>query len=136
VRCAVDDSAELLERHKTGVHVSVDPESHVCVARAPLERVICNLLANAAEAMPGGGEVSIHSAIGEGRIVLTFQDTGPGVAPEIRDRLFEPFVSHRKRDGLGLGLALSRKVVQEHGGDLWFEPSPSGACFRLALPLA
>ena len=136
VNSAVEDSAELLERHKTQVHVSVDPDAHVCVARAPLERVICNLLANAAEAMPGGGEVFVRSAAGDGRIVLTFQDTGPGVAPEIRDRLFEPFVSHRKRDGLGLGLALSRKVVQEHGGDLWFEPSPTGACFRLALPLS
>jgi signal transduction histidine kinase len=106
------------------------------VARAPLERVICNLLANAAEAMPGGGEVSIQSAAGEGRIVLTFQDTGPGVASEIRDRLFEPFVSHGKRDGVGLGLALSRKIVQDHGGDLVLAPSESGACFRLALPLA
>jgi signal transduction histidine kinase len=136
VRSAVDDSAELLERHKTEVHVNVDPEAHVCVARAPLERVICNLLANAAEAMPGGGEVSIQSAAGEGRIVLTFQDTGPGVASEIRDRLFEPFVSHGKRDGVGLGLALSRKIVQDHGGDLVLAPSESGACFRLALPLA
>lgn len=136
VRSAVDESAELLERHKTEVHVNLDSEPHVSVARAPLERVICNLLANAAEAMPGGGAVFIRSAIEHGRIVLTFQDTGPGVAPEIRERLFEPFVSHCKRDGLGLGLALSRKVVQEHGGDLWFEPSPSGACFRLALPLA
>lgn len=135
VQAAVDDSAELMQRHGTQVRVEVDPEACVRVARATLERVVANLLANAAEAMPNGGEVFVRAEAQDGRIVLTFQDTGPGVAAEIRGRLFEPFVSHGKRDGLGLGLALSRKIVQEHGGDLWFEPSASGACFRLALPL-
>lgn len=135
VQAALEDSAELMQRHGTQVRVEVDPEVSVRVARATLERVVTNLLANAAEAMPNGGEVFIRSEVQDGRIVLTFQDTGPGVPAEIRDRLFEPFVSHGKRDGLGLGLALSRKIVQEHGGDLWFEPSASGACFRLALPL-
>ncbi|MFZ5927009.1 MAG: ATP-binding protein [Acidobacteriota bacterium] len=135
VQAALEDSAELMQRHGTQVRVEVDPEVSVRVARATLERVVTNLLANAAEAMPNGGEVFIRAEVQRGRIVLTFQDTGPGVPAEIRDRLFEPFVSHGKRDGLGLGLALSRKIVQEHGGDLWFEPSASGACFRLALPL-
>ncbi len=134
VESAVESSSELLERHKTTVRVDVDPALTACVARAPLERVISNLLANAAEAMPQGGEVRVRSARDGGRILLTFHDTGPGVAPEIRDRLFEPFVSYGKRDGLGLGLALSRKILQDHGGDLWLEPSDSGACFCLSLP--
>lgn len=136
VASAMEDCAELLQRHGTVVRIEVDPQYHVRVARAPLERVIVNLLGNAAEAMPKGGEVFVRSAEEGGRVVLTFQDTGPGVASEIRDRLFEPFVSHGKRDGLGLGLALSRKIVQDHGGDLVLAPSESGACFRLALPLA
>lgn len=135
VRSAVEDSAELLQKHKTTVRVEVDAQTVVRVARAPLERVIGNLLANAAEAMsPHGGEVHIWSEVAAGRAVLHFQDAGPGVAPEIRDRLFEPFVSHGKRDGLGLGLALSRKIVQEHGGDLRLEASETGARFRLELP--
>jgi signal transduction histidine kinase len=133
---AIEESSELLQRHRTEVRLEVPAQLCVRGARAPLERVISNLLANAAEAMPEGGTVFIRSTVDEGRVVLTFHDTGPGVAPEIRDRLFEPFVSHGKRDGLGLGLAMSRKLVQQHGGDLWLEPSSSGACFRLALPLA
>ncbi len=136
VASALEDCADLLQRHGTSVHVDVDSQFFVRVARAPLERVIVNLLGNAAEAMPKGGEVFVCSAEQDGRVVLTFQDTGPGVASEIRDRLFEPFVSHGKRDGLGLGLALSRKIVLDHGGDLWLAPSESGACFRLSLPLA
>ncbi|MEJ5368334.1 MAG: ATP-binding protein [Bryobacteraceae bacterium] len=135
VGSAAQDCAELLHRHGTVVRIEVDPGYQVRVARAPLERVIVNLLGNAAEAMQKGGEVFVRSAEEDGRVILTFQDTGPGVASEIRDRLFEPFVSHGKRDGLGLGLALSRKIVQDHGGDLWLAPSESGACFRLALPL-
>jgi signal transduction histidine kinase len=135
VQSALADSAEMLQKRRTVVHVDVDPEACVLAARAPLERVIANLLANAAEAMPGGGDVFVRSEVRENRVVLSFQDTGPGIAPEIRDRLFEPFVSHGKREGLGLGLALSQKTVQQHGGDLWLEPSESGACFRLALPI-
>lgn len=132
---AIEKSSELLQHHRTEIRLDVPPQLCVRAARAPLERVISNLLANASEAMPGGGQVFVRSEVINGRAILTFLDTGPGVAPEIRDRLFDPFVSHGKRDGLGLGLALSRKLVQQHGGDLWLEPSPSGACFRLALPL-
>lgn len=135
VQSAVEATAEALQRHRISVTVEVDPAACVLAARAPLERVIANLLSNAAEAMADGGEVFIRSEADGGRLILTFQDTGPGVAPEIRERLFEPFVSHGKRDGLGLGLALSRKVVQEHGGNLWLESSENGACFRLSLPL-
>jgi two-component system sensor kinase FixL len=64
------------------------------------------------------------------------RDTGPGIAPEIRDNLFEPFVSAGKKSGLGLGLALARQTVLDHGGDMWAESEPGGgACFRLRLPV-
>jgi len=60
---------------------------------------------------------------------------GPGVAPEIRDRLFQPFVTARKSDGWGLGLASARQVVIDHCGDMWLEsPSANGACFGFSLP--
>jgi signal transduction histidine kinase len=62
------------------------------------------------------------------------EDTGPGIPDEIRDRLFEPFVTAGKQDGLGLGLALSRQAVLDHGGDIWTEPA-SGARFVIRLPL-
>jgi two-component system sensor kinase FixL len=62
-------------------------------------------------------------------------DNGPGIAPEIRDQLFQPFVTAGKRNGLGLGLALSRQTVLEHGGDMWVESQPGrGAIFSFRLP--
>ena len=61
-------------------------------------------------------------------------DTGPGIPRCIRDRLFEPFVTADKHGGLGLGLALSRQTVLNHGGDMWTEPA-AGARFVISLPL-
>jgi signal transduction histidine kinase len=62
-------------------------------------------------------------------------DNGPGISPEIRSRLFQPFVSAGKRNGLGLGLALSRQTVLDHGGDMWVESEPGhGATFCFRLP--
>jgi len=62
-------------------------------------------------------------------------DNGPGIAVEIRNQLFQPFVSAGKRNGLGLGLALTRQTVLEHGGDLWVESEPGrGARFLFRLP--
>jgi signal transduction histidine kinase len=70
-------------------------------------------------------------------VVADVRDTGPGIAPAIRDSLFEPFVSAGKKNGLGLGLALSRQTVLDHGGDMWAESEPGhGACFRVRLPAA
>jgi signal transduction histidine kinase len=87
--------------------------------------------------MPEGGRIRISAAAQDGFVVADVRDTGPGIAPEIRGSLFEPFVSAGKKNGLGLGLALSRQTVLDHGGDMWAEFEPAhGACFRLRLPLA
>jgi len=84
--------------------------------------------------MPEGGEVRISAAQQDGAVLVEVQDHGPGIAPEIRSNLFQPFVSAGKRNGLGLGLALSRQTVVDHGGEMWVESEPGhGAkfCFRL-----
>jgi len=68
-------------------------------------------------------------------VVVHVEDDGPGIAPEIRPLLFQPFVSAGKRNGLGLGLALSRQTVLEHGGDMWVESEAGrGARFSFRLP--
>jgi signal transduction histidine kinase len=92
------------------------------------------LISNSLEAMPEGGEVRISAAQQDGAVLVEVQDHGPGIAPEIRSNLFQPFVSAGKRNGLGLGLALSRQTVVDHGGEMWVESEPGhGAkfCFRL-----
>ena len=103
--------------------------------RSRMERAFVNLIGNALEAMPNGGEVRIRAELVDGSAVVHVEDNGPGIAPEIRSRLFHPFVSAGKRNGLGLGLALSRQTVLEHGGDMWVESEPGrGARFIFRLP--
>lgn len=136
VQAALADCRELIERHHTHIETAIEPELEVPAARARIERVMLNLIANAVEAMGEGGVLRILAASEACRAVIHFEDSGPGVAPDIRARLFEPFATSGKRGGLGLGLALSRKTVLDHGGDLWLEPSARGARFCLALPLA
>jgi signal transduction histidine kinase len=67
-------------------------------------------------------------------VLIELEDTGPGIPRRIRDRVFEPFVTAGKKNGLGLGLALSRQTVLNHGGDIWTEPA-AGARFVIRLPL-
>jgi signal transduction histidine kinase len=107
----------------------------VPLERSRVERVFANLIGNALEAMAGPGEVRITAEMEDGSALVHVEDTGPGIAPEIRARLFEPFVSAGKRNGLGLGLALSRQTVLDHGGDMWVESAPGrGARFSFRLP--
>ena len=68
-------------------------------------------------------------------VLVECADTGPGILPSIREKLFEPFVSAGKKNGLGLGLALSRQSVLDHGGEIWVEPNSPGAKFVIRLPL-
>jgi signal transduction histidine kinase len=108
-----------------------------------LTAVFVNLLLNAAEAMPDGGTISIVSANEPAGLEVpavvrvTVADSGPGIAPELRERIFDPFFS-TKPAGTGFGLALALRTVEEHGGRLRLEPPPQGggAVFVVELPLA
>jgi len=100
-----------------------------------MQRAFVNLIANAIEAMPGGGEVRISAELVADSVVVHVDDTGPGIAPDIRPKLFQPFVTAGKRNGLGLGLAFTRQTVMDHGGDIWVDSAPGGgARFSLRLP--
>jgi signal transduction histidine kinase len=109
-----------------------------------LRRAVGNIAANARDAMGGRGRLHLSAVLepgneGDPRLVLTLADEGPGVAEEVRERLFHPFATFGKKKGTGLGLAVSRRFVEDHGGTLELLPSPPppehGARFRIALPL-
>jgi signal transduction histidine kinase len=104
------------------------------LARSRMKLMFFNLITNALEAMPGGGEVRLGVTRSRDCVLVSVEDTGPGIPHEIRDRLFQPFVTAGKPGGLGLGLALSRQSVLDHGGDMWIEPAV-GARFVIQLPL-
>ncbi|MBZ5609240.1 MAG: HAMP domain-containing protein [Acidobacteriia bacterium] len=112
------------------------PEDQECpMARARIERVFSNLFENAIEAMRSGGSISIRSQADGDSILVEVQDTGPGLNPALRGRLFQPFVTVGKKNGLGLGLALSRQTLLDHGGDMWADVNGPGAKFCLRLPM-
>ena len=117
--------------------LEIPEEIELSLERARLERVFLNLIANALEAMPHRGSIRISARVENQSTVVMVEDTGPGISPEIRSRLFQPFVTAGKKNGLGLGLALSRQTLLDHGGDMWVESEPGhGARFLLRLPMS
>ncbi len=104
-----------------------------------LGQVVANLVINAIQAVRakgGGGAVQIATYADDRRAVLEVSDSGPGVSPEIAQRIFEPFFTTKPAgEGTGLGLAVTRQLVERHGGRLTLAPSERGARFQVELPL-
>jgi len=122
-------------RH-VSITVSREGTGQAWFDNAKLERVFHNLLLNACEAVkPESGRIEVTTvATGEG-LEVRVADNGRGIAAEIRDRIFQPFVSHGKENGFGLGLAAVQKIVQDHGGQVTVERSdPNGTIFLVRLP--
>ena len=110
-------------------------DGHECpMARARIERVFANLFENAIEAISGGGTIFVRSRVEGDSVIVEVRDTGPGISPGVRARLFQPFVTSGKKTGLGLGLALSRQTLLDHGGDMWADENGPGATFCLRIP--
>jgi two-component system sensor kinase FixL len=106
--------------------------------RVQVQQVLLNLIRNGVDAMTGGPErrLTIASAPAPDDMVeLSVADTGDGLAPEVLDKLFQPFVTTKKH-GMGVGLSICRTIVEAHGGRIWTEPNtPRGAIFRFTLPV-
>jgi signal transduction histidine kinase len=132
---ACEDVAGVADTSSVDILLDFPARMEVALARTRMERVFINLITNALEAMPTGGKIRIRAREIGAYALIEVEDTGPGIPPEIYGRLFGPFVTARKKDGLGLGLALSRRTVRDHGGDMWSEPA-SGARFVIRLPLS
>lgn len=136
----VRQAAELVSARSRQQNVSLNldlPESPVVTEldRDQFQGVLVNLFLNALDAMQGGGalDVSLRRGAG-GALEVSVADTGPGIDPAMAGRLFTPFVS-TKSTGTGLGLSVSRRIVQSHGGTLDVENRPGGgACFTITIP--
>jgi signal transduction histidine kinase len=117
------------------VEIAIDVPEGLVVDADPdqLTRVMTNLLANASQAMKGKGRISIEGCRDGGSTVLRVSDEGPGVAVDLRDRIFEALFT-TKAKGTGLGLALCRRIAEAHGGTVLLEATDHGATFRLTIP--
>lgn len=99
-----------------------------------LQAAIGNLVRNAVDAMPDGGELTISLERVESEAVIKVKDCGPGISPQVRGHLFEPLQS-TKPLGIGLGLVTARRFIESHGGRIACLDAPTGACFEVRLPV-
>lgn len=142
VEAAIDGAlllvgARMRERGAALIRNPGTPGLAVMGERNRLEQVLLNLLQNAIEALRDADDPTITLDVQTKgrRVTIRISDNGPGVAPDVRDRLFTPFTTD-KRDGLGLGLVISRDIVAGFGGELSLEPTPRGAAFVVRLTRA
>ena len=98
-----------------------------------LKQVFINIINNAAEAMPNGGTLAVSMQHTSAAVLLSFEDTGPGIPQDNKDKIFQPFFS-TKSTGTGLGLTVAKNIVEAHGGAIWFEKQEHGSTFFVELP--
>jgi signal transduction histidine kinase len=128
---------------KNGVSLTLESDPDVELVEADerrIRQVVFNLLSNAVKFTPQGGTVVVDSAQRNGEVLVSVRDSGPGIAAEDQERIFHEFqqteVGQEQREGTGLGLALSKKLVELHGGRIWVDSEPGqGATFTFTLPV-
>ena len=133
--------AERATRAGVAMGLSVDPDALTIKAdERKLRQVVFNLLSNAVNFTPAAGRVDVSAQITDGVVEVAVTDTGPGIAEDDQKLIFEDFGqvrgnSSKHHQGTGLGLPLSRKLIERHGGRLWVESiEGEGSTFRFTLP--
>ena len=117
-----------MENVPSAVRVRFDPRR--------LSRVFFNLVGNATDIMLNGGKIFLRFQFNENEIITEIEDTGPGIAPEVAGKIFQPFATHGKAHGTGLGLSICKKIIEDHGGKISVRSEAGrGAIFCFTLPL-
>ncbi len=101
-----------------------------------MRRAVLNLVGNAQEAIKGAGIIRISTEVTDSRSILRVADNGQGIPLELQPKLFEPFFTHGKTRGHGLGMSITKRIVEEHSGSISFESVPGhGTVFTIAIPV-
>lgn len=127
---------EELKMKGAAIHCENEPSAvPLLINPRRLRRVFHNLPHNAGLAMPAGGIVMLRSSLKPARVLTEIEDTGPGLAPELIPKLFEPFVLPGRQSGPGLGSPVCRKIIEGHEGRLRPESKPGrGTIFMFSIP--
>ena len=137
---AVSMHAERASRNGIALALATEPaEIKIEADERRVRQIVFNLLSNAVKFTPADGKIDVSARLDDGRVEISVADTGPGIAAADRDTIFEEFeraADGKKEEGTGLGLPLSRKLVELHGGRLWVESEVGhGSTFRFTLPV-
>jgi signal transduction histidine kinase len=140
LRGAVSMHSERASRGGIELNLTTDPQEIVVMAdERRLRQIVFNLLSNAVKFTPTDGRVDVAARLDDGQVEIAVADTGPGIAAADLETIFEEFEQTsdgKQAEGTGLGLPLSRKLVELHGGRLWAESTPGkGSTFRFTLPV-
>jgi signal transduction histidine kinase len=132
--------SEQAKRRGVALGLMSDPaEIMVLADDRRIRQVVFNLVSNAIKFTPADGRVDVSARLKDGAVEIAVADTGPGIPAEDREAIFQEFeqsAAGKEAEGTGLGLPLSRKLVQLHGGRLWVESEVGrGSTFRFTLPL-
>jgi two-component system, LuxR family, sensor kinase FixL len=140
IMAVVDEALELFQDTLREHHIKVrrveeGPLPPVAFDPKQVHQVLINLLKNALEAMPAGGEITITSRVKGAYVDISVTDTGEGLPPEVADNIFQPYFTTKEK-GTGLGLAICQNIIAEHGGCIFADSTPGrGATFTIELPL-
>jgi signal transduction histidine kinase len=142
LRSAVSMHSERANRGRVALSLSTEPEEITISADGRrVRQIVFNLVSNAVKFAPVEGRVDVSARLDDGQVEVAVADTGPGIAPAELETIFEEFKQamngKRADEGTGLGLPLSRKLVELHGGRLWVDSAAgNGSTFRFTLPVA
>ena len=141
LRSAVSMHSERAERRGIALALTTDPaEIGITADERRVRQIVFNLLSNAVKFTPTGGRVDVSARLDDGQVEIAVRDTGPGIPAEHLQTIFEEFeqsTDGKQAEGTGLGLPLSRKLVELHGGLLWVESEPGrGSTFGFTLPIS
>jgi len=95
-----------------------------------------HIIRNACDAMPDGGKIEVSTKLGKGEVTISIKDAGLGIPDSLLEKIFEPFMTHGKKEGTGLGLTITKKIVESHSGKIFVESNlGEGAAVNITLPL-
>jgi len=120
-----------------GIQVELEVHSalpKIKVDRDKIKQAILNIMINGVEAMPDGGKLQVSVKRNGNEILISCQDTGPGIPDEIKDKIFDLFYT-TKDGGTGIGLSFAQNIIQAHGGTIRLEQSSRGSAFVIAIPI-
>ena len=117
------------------LETKLDRDTNVQLDKKGFFIACSHLVRNACDAMRDNGKITVTTKLSFSEVAISFKDSGPGISPEIRDKVFDPFVSFSRKEGTGLGLSIVKNIIENHGGRIDIEGnSEEGAEFIITLP--